>query len=295
MSVGPLKEQQEGKVSQDRRRAVVTGSASGLGRAIALALARQGWHILIADINREGMNETLAQVRAAGGTGEVFSCDVSRAEDVQAMAEHCFSSWKRVDLLVNNAGVASSGLVGDIPLEDWRWIMGINLWGMIHGCHYFIPGMKAQGGGGHIVNVSSAAGIACLPEMASYNVVKAGAISLSESMKTELSPFRIGVTVVCPTFFKTNLGSTLRYVDPFQKNFSEAAFQNGRLTAEQIADMTLKAVRKNRLYLVPQASGKLMWLMKRFSPGLFYGSMAFIMRRQFHEKLFLLLARMGLT
>lgn len=275
--------------------AVVTGAASGLGRALAMVLARRGAHVLIADINKDGAKETLRMVRNLGGTGEVFICDVSRKEDVQKMADHCFTTWKRVDLLINNAGVASSGFVGDVPLKDWEWIIDISFWGMIYGCHYFIPRMKAQGAGGHIVNVASAAGLLCMPEMAPYNVVKAGIISLSETIKTELAPHGIGVTVVCPTFFNTGLSKTLRYVDPFQKTFSTAAFENGRLSAEKIAGMIMKTVDKNRLYLIPQMTGKFAWLMKRFSPGLFYYSIAYMMRRKIGERFLLFLARKGLT
>ena len=275
--------------------AVVTGAASGLGRALTVVLARRGANVLIADIDKDGAEETLRMVRNAGGSGEVFLCDVSRKEDVQKMAAHCFTAWTRVDLLINNAGVASSGFVGDVPLKDWEWIIGISFWGVIYGCHYFIPRMKAQGAGGYIVNVASAAGLLCMPEMAPYNVVKAGIISLSETMKTELAPHGIGVTVVCPTFFNTGLSKTLRYVDPFQKTFSTAAFENGRLSAEKIAGMILKTVDKNRLYLIPQMTGRFAWVIKRFSPGLFYYTIASMMRRKIGERFLLFLARRGLT
>ncbi len=128
------------------RNAVITGAASGLGRELAIGLARRGWKILVADVNHAGMEQTLALVRRAGGEGEVFDCDVSRKEDVERMADYCFSTWKRVDLLVNNAGVVAAGFTGDIKLEDWHWCVGINFWGMLYGCHSFIPGMKVQGG-----------------------------------------------------------------------------------------------------------------------------------------------------
>lgn len=277
------------------RNAVITGAASGLGRALAIALARRGDRIIIADISMDGVQETLEMVHKAGGEGEVFQCDVSRKEDVQKMADYCFTKWKRVDLLINNAGVVSCGFTGDVPLQDWEWITGINLWGVIYGCHYFIPRMKTQGKGGHIVNIASAAGLICLPEMGPYNVVKAGVISLSETIKPELAPYDIGVTVVCPTFFHTGLHKTLRNVDPFQKEFSNAAFENGRLTAEKIAEMILKAVDKNKLYLVPQMSGRFAWRVKRLSPGIFYRNIAFMMRRKIGEKFLLYMARKGLT
>lgn len=275
------------------RNAVITGAASGFGRALALALAKRGWKILIADINSTGMRETLAMVRQVGGEGEMYECDVSKSENVQRMAQYCFTTLARVDLLINNAGVVSCGFVDDIPLEDWHWCVGINFWGMLYGCHSFIPGMKAQGGG-HIINVSSSAGIFSLMEMGPYNVTKAAVISLSETVRAELAPYNIGVTVVCPMFFNTNLLDTMRYQDPFQHVFAHAAFEHGRLSADEIAEMTVRAYEKNRLYLIPQLSGKFYWILKRLAPSLFYGVIAFANRHKFGEKTALWMARLGM-
>jgi NAD(P)-dependent dehydrogenase (short-subunit alcohol dehydrogenase family) len=275
------------------RNAVITGTASGLGRELAICLARRGWKILIADINSVGMEQTLVLVRQAGGEGEVFDCDVSKKEDVQRMADYCFSTWKRVDLLVNNAGVVAAGFTGDIKLEDWHWCVGINFWGMLYGCHSFIPGMKAQGGG-HIINVASCGGLFSLTEMGPYNVTKAAVISLSETIRTELAPHNIGVTVVCPMFFKTNLLDNMRYIDKFQIEFARCAFEHGRLSAKQIAEMTIKAYEKNQLYLIPQFNGKVFWILKRLSPGLFYRAIAFAMSKSYGERLALFMTRIGL-
>jgi NAD(P)-dependent dehydrogenase (short-subunit alcohol dehydrogenase family) len=279
---------------EKRKNAVITGAASGLGRELAVALAKKGWRVFIADIDREGSKTTLELVEKAGGAGETFDCDVTKLDDIRRMADYAFEKWPRIDLLVNNAGVAAGGFVGDIPMEDWHWIVNTNFWGMLHGCHEFVPRMKSQGGG-HIVNVSSAAGFVSLPEMASYNVTKAAIISLSETLKSELAPHNIGVTVVCPTFFKTNLLKTMRYTDEFQKTFAETAFENGRLSAEKIAEMTVRAVEKNKLYLIPQIVGKVQWVMKRLSPSRYYKNMAFMNRRSSFRELALKMARWGLT
>ena len=181
---------------------VITGAASGLGRALALAWAREGWKIGIADIDTDGAAQTLTMVEQAGGTGEIFRCNVRNLEEIEAMADHFFASWGSVGVIVNNAGVADVGCVGDIHIENWERMLDTSLWGVIYGCHAFIPRMKEQGGG-YIVNTSSAAGLICLPHMAPYNVAKAGVISLSETLKCELSSSGIGVTVICPTFFNT--------------------------------------------------------------------------------------------
>ena len=126
----------------DGKRVVITGAASGLGRALTLALARKGCRIGVVDINVEGAQETLRMVERAGGSGDIYELDVAQPDKVEAMAEHFFSSWGGVELLVNNAGVVVTGCVGDIRLEDWDWLFGVNFWGLLYGCHSFIPRMK---------------------------------------------------------------------------------------------------------------------------------------------------------
>lgn len=273
--------------------AVITGAGSGFGRAMAMVLARKGWRILIADINDKGMEETLAMVRKAGGDGEVFECDVSKPENVKSMADYSFSKWNKIDLLINNAGVVSCGFADDIPLEDWHWCVDINFWGMLYGCHSFIPGMKAQGGG-HIINVASSAGLFCLMEMGPYNVTKAAVISLSETLRQELVPYKIGVTVACPMFFNTHLLDNMRYQNQFQTEFAHSAFEHGRLSADEVAERTIKAFEKNKLYVIPQFSGKYYWILKRLSPSFFYGVISYAVKKGYGEKLALFLTRIGM-
>lgn len=277
----------------DGKRVVVTGAGSGLGRALALAMASRGCRVGAADINEETASETLEMVRRRGGGGEVYRVDVSKPEEVEAMADHFFRAWGGVDVLVNNAGVISVGFVGDIPLEDWEWVFGVNFWGMLYGCHCFIPRMKEQGEG-YIVNVASAAGFASLLEMAPYNATKAAVISLSETLKGELAPHNIGVTVVCPMFFNTNLLENMRYTDEFEVEFSRTAFRYARMTADEVAVAVVKAVERRRLYVVPQFSGKIVWLLKRMHPRMFYGTMAIFNRDDIGRRMLLWAARKGL-
>lgn len=276
------------------KNAVVTGAGSGLGRELCLKLAERKYRILLADVNVAQARESLEMVRKAGGDGEIYACDVTQKEAVEQMARYAFNTFRRVDLLINNAGVTSAGFTGDIPIEDWEWCINIDMWGMIYGCHYFIPQMRTQGGG-YIINVASAAGLVCLPEMGPYNVAKAGVIALSETIRTELAPHNIGVTVVCPSFFKTNLLKSMRYQNDFQKELAQTTFDRSRLNASDIAGYVMKAMDKNRLYVVPGLNAKLIWLDKRFAPESFYRFIAFTIKNKLSEKLFMFLAQHGLT
>jgi NAD(P)-dependent dehydrogenase (short-subunit alcohol dehydrogenase family) len=275
------------------KKVVITGAASGFGRALALALARKGCRIGIVDVNMDGARETLSMVERAGGSGEVYELDVRALEDWEVMADHFFSSWGGVDVLVNNAGVVAIGYVGDIPEEDWEWIFSINFWGMLNGCHTFIPRMKAQGGG-HILNVASAAGLTSMMEMGPYNTTKAAIISLSETLRSELAPCKIGVTVACPMPFRTNLFDDMRTEDEFISEWSYATFEYARMTAEEVARATVRAVERRKLYVIPQLSGRVLWITKRMSPSLFHGFQAFLNRTGVGHGLLMWLTRKGL-
>ncbi len=277
----------------DGKRAVITGAASGLGRSLALALARKGCRIGVVDMDAGGAGETLEMVVQRGGSGEVYELDVRAAADVEAMAGHFFTTWGGVDLLVNNAGVGMGGFTGDIPLEDWEWLISVNFWGMVYGCHHFIPRMKSRGGG-HILNVASAMGITSMREMAPYNVSKAAIISLSETLYSELAQDGIGVTVLCPMFFKTNLMERARFGTETQRELASTFFNCARMTSDEVAEAAVKAVEKGKLYCVPMLSGKAHWVMKRISPSLYYRQYAFLARRDWINPLGFWLGRKGL-
>ena len=265
------------------KRAVITGAGSGLGRALSLELAKQGWRILVTDIQEERAQETLKLVEEAGGYGEAFCCDVADKNQVAAMADKVFCEWGGVDLLVNNAGVSVAGFVGSSPLENWQWIVDIDLWGVIYGCHFFIPQMKKTGAG-HIVNIASNAGISSLPEMAPYNVTKAGVISLSETLRSELAPSNIGVTVVCPTFFTSNLLENFRYDTEEQYKIAKKLLTWWfSMDPHDVARRILKAVRKNKLYVLPQIDAKFVWYAKRLFPSAYFRVLSFCYRRGIHK------------
>lgn len=249
-----------------RAKAVVTGAASGIGREFAIELGRRGGQVVCADIDEGSAEETIALVRAAGGDGLAVYCDVSSAEDVQALHE-ASSAWLggAPTLLINNAGIGAGGhTVGATALADWERTLGINLWGVIYGCHYFLPSMKEAGGG--IINVASAAGFAAGPRMAAYNVSKAGVMSLSETLAAELAGSGVRVTVLCPTFVRTNIFGGELIEDSAATSAAKIASLVG-MSPAKVARMTLDAHDKGRLYVVPQLDARAIWLGKRFAPA----------------------------
>jgi len=255
-------------------RTVVTGAAGGLGRAFCLALAERGAKILIADRDVAGAEETARQVGERGGSGHAVACDVSRPHDVESLVARADTKLGGIDLLINNAGVAVGGPVGEIPLHDWEWITGINLWGVIYGCHYFLPRLKAQRCG-HILNVASAAGLLSAPEMAPYNVTKAGVVALSETLAGELHGSGVGVTVLCPTFFQTNImvSSRRAVLDEELESVVAQRMASSSIQADGVARAALKGCDSNALYVVPMSDGKWAWRMKRLAPERYYATM----------------------
>ncbi len=274
--------------------AVVTGAASGIGRAYSLALARRGFEVGIVDVDLEGAEETRQMVEQAGGSGEVYGCDVSDVGQVTAMADHFFDKWGKVGLLFNNAGVIVLGAVGDVSPEEWDRQIAINLMGVVYGCHAFVPRMKEQGGG-HIINTGSMAGILNGKLMAPYNITKAGVISLSETLKWELAPARIGVTAVCPGFLKTGLwGDTASSTDDWVWGWNLLCMQRGGIGADDVAERTMEAIARNRLYLLPMRFMRIMWRLKRAAPGAYVALFALMGKLRVDKPLLYVLGKLGL-
>lgn len=250
-------------------RAVVTGGGSGIGRAFCLALARRGGRVLVADIHLPSAEETADLVRAAGGQAAAVLCDVANREHVFGLPALMKKHFGGTDLVINNAGVGVGGPVAEIPVADWDWVLSINLRGVIDGCLAFIPEFQAQRSG-HIINVASAAGLLATPPLAPYNVSKAGVVALSESLCGELGMEGIGVTVLCPTFIRTNITKSGRSYGKGAKENGEAMMARAKKTADEIVEITLREADKGRLYVVPHADGLWGWRMKRADPEAFY-------------------------
>lgn len=253
----------------EEARAVITGAGSGLGRALCLELARYRARILVSDRDIPSAEETARLVEQAGGKALVQACDVTKAEEVEALAETAFSQLEGVDLLVNNAGVATGGAVGEVPLSEWKRVLDVNLWGVIHGCHSFAPRLRQQGSG-HILNIASAAGLLSVGSMGPYNVSKSGVVSLSETLYLELKPAGVGVTVACPTFFRTNIAAaSAPYSDPKLTSVANRLVDQSRILPDTVARKLLRAVERGARYALPIADGRWAWRLKRLSPDVF--------------------------
>jgi len=266
-------------MSPRRRCAVITGAASGLGRALAVRLARDGWHVAVCDVDDAGGRETVSLVEQAGGTAQAERLDVTVPAEWESLRERLRRQWEHVDLVVNNAGVSGAGEVGRFPLDDWRWILDVNLFGVIFGCDAFVDWLAENPHGAHIVNTASMAAVASAPSMGAYNVSKAAVVSLSETLYAELLHRNVGVTVLCPGFVATNLLEAGRWHRPALKATAKAHFAEARITAADVAEATLRAIRRRQLYVVLPLRGRIFWRLKRLVPQWFMTRVARIVGR----------------
>lgn len=251
------------------KRIFITGGASGLGRALALRYAREGWSVLIGDISEGPMQEALAEISKLASRAHAVRCDVRKEEDLEAAASWLEREWKGVDVVVNNAGVAIAGGIAEQSIADWQWIVDINLMGVVRGCKVFTPLFRRQGGG-QFINVASAAGLIHPPLMAAYNATKAAVVALSETLSVELEADKIRVTVVCPSFFRTNLTDSMRTVNPELKNVTNKLMDKASAGADVIADRVFEGASRGQFRVVPNLDAKAAYLFKRMLPYAIY-------------------------
>ncbi|MBC7844744.1 MAG: SDR family oxidoreductase [Gemmatimonadaceae bacterium] len=250
------------------RIAVITGAGSGFGREFARMAASRGMRLALADINQAALDATVDELRATGVDVIGVHTDVSKAAAVQALADATMTAFGAVHLLFNNAGVASGGLVWESTDADWQWVMGANVWSVIHGVRIFTPLMLAHGEPAHIVNTASAAGLISAPNMGIYNVSKHAVVALSETLYQDLKLVRskVGVSVLCPAFVPTGIAQSHRNRPAELQNSvpptasmlaaqqaSVKAVESGRISAPEIAAMTFEAIDAGQFYIVPHA------------------------------------------
>ena len=249
----------------ENKTAFVTGAASGIGLAICRALLNSGAKVMMADINAEGLDKAKQSLITAGADSEKVQsvvCDVTRADSVQQAAQATIEAFAKVHLVFNNAGVGLGGQAGRIPLKDWQWITDINLLGVVYGVDAFISHIKSHGEGGHIINTASMAGHLAMAGMAPYHATKFAVVGYSESLAQELAPQNIGVSVLCPTWVKSNIhntagkrpsveGQEIEDTSPLYQQLKHLV-ENG-MSSEDFATLVLKSIQAKRLYVFNDA------------------------------------------
>ncbi len=247
--------------------ALVTGSASGIGRATALELARRGADLFLCDVSEDGLLETQRAIEALGRKAHARRVDVAEVEQMRAFAEFVHGHVDAVDVLVNNAGVGLGAGLLDTTLEDWNWIVGINLMGVVHGLHFFASRMVARGRGGHVVNVSSAAGFVASEPLAAYSATKFAVLGLSQAIASELGRHQIGVTAACPGIINTPITTASRMrgpgATPEARQRMVELYRRRNYGPERVAKNLLRAIQRNRLVapISPEAWA-LYWLVR---------------------------------
>jgi NAD(P)-dependent dehydrogenase (short-subunit alcohol dehydrogenase family) len=253
--------------------AVVTGAASGIGRALAEKSAQEGMKVVLADYEEGALKRTEEELKASGADVLAVRTDVSQAGDVEALAQQAFATYGAVHLLFNNAGVGAGTTVWESSLADWQWVLGVNLWGVVHGLHFFVPRMLAQDSEGHIVNTASSAGLIASSGLGIYKVSKHGVVTLSETLALELEAraAKIKASVLCPWWVNTRIMESERNrpealrnpiaeqtIDPAaaaQLQAVQQLVQTG-IAPSEVAEMTFDAIRQEKFYILTDPSTK---------------------------------------
>ncbi|MET7639730.1 SDR family NAD(P)-dependent oxidoreductase [Streptomyces sp. NPDC005438] len=247
------------------QRVLITGAASGLGAALAAAYARRGAQLLVTD-----RSPTPPDNLPDGAS--YLPLDVTSDADWQRALSWATERWDGLDILVNNAGVAAGGRVDTLTVDDWRWVTEINLFGVVRGCRTFTPLFKSQGHG-HLVNTASLAGLVHPPAMSSYNAVKAAVVALSETLRHELEPHGVTCSVVCPSFFRTNLARSLPGSDPLMETIATKLITRAPHSAEEIAARVLHGVDRRRPMILTDRAGRRAYWAKRLLSPLYHRQM----------------------
>ncbi|MBK7951215.1 MAG: SDR family NAD(P)-dependent oxidoreductase [Deltaproteobacteria bacterium] len=248
------------------RVAVVTGAASGIGRATALRLAERGCTLALADVDPVGLDETAAILAARGAKVSTAVVDVASAPAMEAFARHVETTHGGAQILVNNAGVVIAGPFAEQRLADLEWLFGVNYWGVVHGCHFFLPLLR-RADEGHIVNLSSMFGFLGLPAQSGYCATKAAVRALSESLYAELRSERIGVTTVHPGCIDTSIVRSGRMDDEVMRRDVQALFDRRGAPPETVARAIVGAIEKDRLFVRVRPESVATDVLKRLFPA----------------------------
>ena len=249
-----------------QRRVLITGAGSGLGRALAIRYARSGARVACVDLSVQRSEAT--RVTLAGSGHLALAANVGSDEAMEQLQENVLREWGGLDVLINNAGIASGGALVETTMAEWRQVLEIDLLSVVRGCRLFLPGMLAAGRG-QIVSTASFAGLAGAPGVMSYGVAKAGVIALSEQLRAEVGHKGIRVSVICPSFFRTNLcdnaiGSLA------VKGMAVRLMDSAPDTVDSVADKVFADAEAGRFMIIPTKREPLRWLLKRWFPELYF-------------------------
>ena len=250
-----------------RKRVFITGASSGLGLELARALAEEGWSLGLFDRNLERLAVVEGDLSVSGVRVLAYPGDVTHADELTVAVNSFASTNDGLDVMINNAGVAATGALMDVPLEDWRWAVDINLMGVVHGCRAAIPHLQ-RNGSGLLINIASAAAFGSAPNMIPYNATKAAVVSISESLVGELRANGTQVSVAMPMFFVSNLLESCRGPEQTRDKARELMRVSGYSAAAAAMDI-LRAASKGKTHIVLPRSAKALWMIKRFMPALF--------------------------
>ncbi|HEX2915158.1 MAG TPA: SDR family NAD(P)-dependent oxidoreductase [Chloroflexia bacterium] len=249
--------------------AVITGGASGIGFALAEKCVAEGMKVVLADVESGALEKAVQALKEQGADVTGVKTDVSKSEQVEALADKAYEAYGEVHLLFNNAGVGGGGLTWEESLHDWEWVLGVDLWGVIYGVRSFVPRMLKQNSEGHIVNTASMAGLVSPPAMGSYNVAKHGVLALSETLYQELALVgsKLKTSVLCPSWVNTRINESGRnrpggenteaLSQPSQmvQQFVQQAVQSG-ISANEVAEKVFEAIRTEKFYILTHPDSK---------------------------------------
>ena len=253
---------------------LITGAGSGFGEAMAHRFASRGYRVAVCDIDSQRAARVHEQIEAQSPGGLSCVMDVSKPEDWGRVHQQVADRWGGLNVLVNNAGVAAAGNCEETSLEDWRWVIDIDLMGVVYGCHRFIPLLRQTAARGdarcHVVNIASFAGLAGMPGLSAYGTAKAAVIALSEQLRAELHHAGVGVSVVCPAFVQTRLLDNFRTSHGEQRRRVERWMNDATVTAEEVADQTFNAVQDGQFLVLTHPLTRRAWWFRRIFPERYF-------------------------
>jgi len=249
------------------KKVVITGAGSGLGKALALRYASQGDEVCVADVNLVSAQAVAEKINTEGGKAVAYLCDITNDSDVDAMANNIRSTWGSIDVLINNAGVATAGNIESEALDQWQWVIDINVLGHVRMTKAMLPLLRHSSNSERsIINIASQAGLTSAPGMGSYSVTKAAMVSFSETAYLELTHEGIHVSAVCPAFFDTNLNTSLRTTDAGMHHVVNKLIKKSGVSADDIAQKVISGVKARKFLIITHKEGLKAYRLKRFLP-----------------------------